>query len=440
HAASIARIREAAKYHVNPIAIALDTKGPEIRTGLLAGKKEVILTSGKSIRLSTDKGVEKSGTSTILYVDYENLPRVVEKGSRIFIDDGLISLLVEEVNENSVMCEVENGGVLGNRKGVNLPGIAVDLPVVTEKDKADLLFGVEQEVDMIFASFIRNANGIHEIRKVLGEKGKNIKIIAKIESDEGVMNSDEIVAAADGVMVARGDLGIEIAPEKVFLAQKMLIAKCNLAGKPVICATQMLESMISKPRPTRAECSDVANAVLDGADCVMLSGETAKGDFPNEALCMMHSICKEAEVAFYYTRYYEEIMFNTRKPTDMTHTTAIGAVSAAVSCKASAIVLITTTGSTAALCSRYRPPVPVISVSRNAQVARQLHLYRSVFPLYWSKPRLENWKEDIEQRIQYGVQAGKDRGFIKAGDMIVLVTGWRQGAGYTNTIQVIVAS
>ncbi|KIH64492.1 pyruvate kinase [Ancylostoma duodenale] len=460
HAETIAKIREAAKDHVDPVAIALDTKGPEIRTGLLTGGKEVTLEQGKSIRLSTDESIKTSGTSTCIYVDYKNLPHVVKKGTRIFIDDGLISLLVEEVSEDSVMCEVENGGVLGNRKGVNLPGTIVDLPVVTEKDKLDLRFGVEQNVDMIFASFIRNARGIHEIRRVLGEEGKKIKIIAKIECEEGVTNADEIVEAADGVMVARGDLGIEIPPEKVFLAQKMLIAKCNLAGKAVICATQMLESMITKPRPTRAESgqlakeflkltdatyfkkksSDVANAVLDGADCVMLSGETAKGGYPVEALLMMHSICKEAEIAFYYTKYYEEIMFNTKKPTDMTHTTAIAAVSAAVSCKASAIVLITTTGSTAALCSRYRPPVPVISISRDDRVARQLHLYRSVFPLHWSKPRLDDWKEDVEQRIEYGVAAGKKRGVIKPGDMLIVVTGWHQGAGFTNTIRVVVAS
>ncbi|KAK6751131.1 hypothetical protein RB195_002853 [Necator americanus] len=440
HAKTISLIREAAKDNIDPVAIALDTKGPEIRTGLLAGGKEVALQQGKSIRLSTDRKLENSGTCTCLYVDYQNLPRVVKKGSRIFIDDGLISLIVEETTEDSVICEVENGGVLGNRKGVNLPGTVVDLPAVTEKDKSDLEFGVEQNVDMIFASFMRSARGIHEIRRVLGERGEKIKIIAKIESEEGVENADEIVEAADGVMVARGDLGIEIPPEKVFLAQKMLVAKCNLAGKAVICATQMLESMIKKPRPTRAECSDVANAVLDGVDCVMLSGETAKGDYPVEALLMMHSICKEAEIAFYYTKYYEEIMFNTKRPTDRTHTTAIAAVSAAVSCMASAIVLITTTGSTAALCSRYRPPVPVISISRDDRVARQLHLYRSVFPLHWAKPRLEDWKEDVELRIEYGINAGKKRGIIKAGDMIIVVTGWHIGAGFTNTIRVVVAS
>jgi len=309
---------------------------------------------------------------------------------------------------------------------------------VSEKDIKDLTFGVEQDVDMVFASFIRNADGVRAIRKVLGEKGKHILIISKIENQEGVDNADEIIAASDGIMVARGDLGIEIPAEKVFLAQKMLIAKCNIAGKPVICATQMLESMVSKPRPTRAEGSDVANAVLDGADCVMLSGETAKGEYPVETLKIMHYICKEAETAMFYSKFVEELMKITPKPTDNVQTIAIAATSAAVSCRASAIILLTTTGRSAHLCSRYKPPVPIIAVSRHERIARQLHLYRGVFPLHYPKQEREaDWSTDVDNRLNYALSIGKERGFIHSGDFIVVITGWKQGAGFTNTVRLI---
>uniref|UniRef100_A0A914ZPF7 Pyruvate kinase n=1 Tax=Parascaris univalens TaxID=6257 RepID=A0A914ZPF7_PARUN len=431
HAETIANVREAALSFSDPrvVAIALDTKGPEIRTGLLkgGGSAEVELVKGASIRLTTDRSFENSGTAINLFVDYPNITKVLSPGHRVYIDDGLISLIVDEIASDAIVCTVENGGMLGSRKGINLPGTVVDLPAVSDKDLKDLQFGVEQEVDIIFASFVRNAEGIRTIRKVLGEKGRNIKIIAKIENQEGVDNADEIIAESDGVMVARGDLGIEIAPEKVFLAQKMLIAKCNLAGKPVICATQMLESMVKKPRPTRAEGSDVANAVLDGADCVMLSGETAKGDYPVEALKIMHQICKEAEAATYHTKFFEELLRATPKPTDTAHTIAIAATSAAVSCHASAILLVTTTGRSAGLLSRYRPPMPVFSISRDAFVARQLHLWRGVFPLHYKAERDMDWPTDVDNRINYGIAVGKDRGFIHKGDLLVIITGWRKG-------------
>ncbi|VDK47825.1 unnamed protein product [Anisakis simplex] len=457
HAETIANVREAALSFSDPrvVAIALDTKGPEIRTGLLKGgpSAEVELTKGASIRLTTDQKVENSGTAFNLYVDYKNITKVLSPGSRIFIDDGLISLIVDEIANDACICTVENGGMLGSRKGVNLPGTPVDLPAVSDKDLKDLQFGVEQGVDIIFASFIRNADGVRTIRKVLGKKGENIKIIAKIESQEGVENADEIIAESDGVMVARGDLGIEIPAEKVFLAQKMLIAKCNLAGKPVICATQMLESMVKKPRPTRAEgggghvlstymtceCSDVANAVLDGADCVMLSGETAKGDYPVEALKIMHQICKEAEAAMYHTKFFEELLRVTPKPTDTAHTIAIAATSAAVSCHASAILLVTTTGRSAGLLSRYRPPIPIFSISRDDFVSRQLHLWRGVFPLHYKADRDLDWPTDVDNRINYGISVGKDRGFIHKGDTLVVITGWRKGAGHTNTLRIIIS-
>lgn len=443
HAGTIANVREAADSFSDKrvIGIALDTKGPEIRTGLLAGgaSAEIELVKGASIRLTTDPHFAESGTAINLFVDYKNISKVLEVGSRVYIDDGLISLIVEECQPDAVVCQVENGGMLGSRKGVNLPGTIVDLPAVSEKDCKDLQFGVEQNVDIIFASFIRNAEGIRTIRKVLGEKGKKIKIIAKIENQEGVDNADEIIAESDGVMVARGDLGIEIPAEKVFLAQKMLISKCNRAGKPVICATQMLESMVHKPRPTRAEGSDVANAVLDGADCVMLSGETAKGDYPIDALKIMHYICKEAEAAVYHRRLFDELLLNTPKPTDMSHTIAIAATSAAASCHASAILLITTTGRSAIQCSRYKPAVPILTISRDVAVCRQLHLYRGVFPVHYPAERAADWPTDVDNRINHAINIGKDRGFIHRGDFLIVVTGWRQGAGATNTLRIITA-
>nr|CDJ96732.1 Pyruvate kinase domain containing protein [Haemonchus contortus] len=444
HAETIANIREACESfsEVRQIGIALDTKGPEIRTGILVGgpSAEVELMKGGSIFITTSDRFKESSTAVNLYVDYKNIAKVVKEGSRVYVDDGLISLIVEEIREGGIVCTVENGGMLGSRKGVNLPGTIVDLPAVSDKDIQDLKFGLEQGVDIIFASFIRNAEGVRTIRKIMGEKGKDIKIIAKIENQEGMDNADEIIEESDGIMVARGDLGIEIPVEKVFLAQKMLIAKCNKAGKPVICATQMLESMVKKPRPTRAEGSDVANAVLDGADCVMLSGETAKGDYPVEALKIMHFICKEAEAATYHRKFFEELLVNTPRPTDMTQTIAIAATSAAASCNASAILLITTTGRSALCCSRYKSPVPVLTISRSASVCRQLHLYRGIFPIHYDKPRCADWPTDVDNRINHGIEIGKDRGFIHRGDFLVVITGWRQGAGFTNTLRIVTAS
>ncbi|XP_033932851.1 pyruvate kinase PKM isoform X2 [Pseudochaenichthys georgianus] len=448
HAQTIKNIREACEsfepgsIQYRPIGIALDTKGPEIRTGLIkgSGEAEVELKKGNMLKITLDDAYADNCSEEVLWLDYKNITEVVNIGSRIYIDDGLVSLQVKEIGSDFLMCEIENGGTIGSKKGVNLPGAAVDLPAVSEKDIQDLQFGLEHGVDMVFASFIRKAADVEAVRAVLGEKGKDIKIISKLENHEGVRRFDEIMDASDGIMVARGDLGIEIPTEKVFLAQKMMIGRCNRAGKPITCATQMLESMIKKPRPTRAEGSDVANAVLDGADCIMLSGETAKGDYPLEAVQTQHKIAREAEAATFHRRLFEELRRSSKLTRDPSEAVAVGAVESSFKCCASALIVLTKTGRSAHLISRYRPRAPIIAVTRNAQTARQAHLYRGIFPVLYTNPSHDVWAEDVDLRVNFAMDMGKARGFFKEGDVVIVLTGWRPGSGYTNTMRVVLVA
>lgn len=410
------------------VAIALDTKGPEIRTGLLAtnnndGSGEIELIKGKDILVTTNEEFSTKCSANTLYLDYPNINKVVKPGNRIFVDDGLIELKIKESTDKGLLCEIVNGGKLGSRKGVNLPGVPVDLPAISDKDKKDLLFGLENRVDMVFASFIRDADGVMQIKKLLGDRGKDILIISKIENHQGVMNIDEIIKVSDGIMVARGDLGIEIPAEKVFAAMKMMVAKCRFAGKPVICATQMLESMTTKPRPTRAEVSDVANAVLDGSDCVMLSGETAKGDYPFESVTMMHKICLEAEDAMFTTRLNNEILDCKSQSVNSREAVAISAVAASYKLKAKAIIVVSKTGELARLVSKYVPRCPIVLVSRNAQVLRQCHLWRGLVPLM---------HQQNDGRTKAGIAFIKNREMASVGEIAVVIDG-----NTTNTMQVV---
>uniref|UniRef100_A0A5F9DJ33 Pyruvate kinase n=1 Tax=Oryctolagus cuniculus TaxID=9986 RepID=A0A5F9DJ33_RABIT len=363
--------------------------------------RSVELKKGATLKITLDNAYMEKCDENILWLDYKNICKVVDVGSKVYVDDGLISLQVKQKGPDFLVTEVENGGFLGSKKGVNLPA-AVDLPAVSEKDIQDLKFGVEQD-DMVFASFI----------------------------------FDEILEASDGIMVARGDLGIEIPAEKVFLAQKMIIGRCNRAGKPVICATQMLESMIKKPRPTRAEGSDVANAVLDGADCIMLSGETAKGDYPLEAVRMQHLIAREAEAAIYHLQLFEELRRLAPITSDPTEAAAVGAVEASFKCCSGAIIVLTKSGRSAHQVARYRPRAPIIAVTRNHQTARQAHLYRGIFPVVCKDPVQEAWAEDVDLRVNLAMNVGKARGFFKKGDVVIVLTGWRPGSGFTNTMRVV---
>ncbi|XP_063912465.1 pyruvate kinase-like [Zophobas morio] len=445
HAQSIQNIRTAANNYSTrlglefPMAIAVDVKGPEIRIGYFEGgiDAEVELRNGEQIKLTTDKAYFEKGSASVMYIDYDNIQKVVQVGNRIYIDSGVISLICTNIQGSVLTCTIEHGGTLGGCKGVNLPGVAIDLPVVSLKDKEDLRFGVEQNIDIIFASYIREAAALTELRDVLGHNGRRIKIIAKIENQQGVENIDEIIKASDGIMIGRSDLGIELPVEKLFLAQKSIIAKCNTFGKPVICANQLLHSMTKKPRPTRAECTDVANAVLDGADCVMLSIETAKGEYPVETIQTMAKICKEAESAFWQREFFHELSSKVIPPLEPAHAIAIAAVETAAKCLAAAIIVITSSGRSAFLLSKYRPHCPILAITRYAQTARQANLHRGILPLIYTVERQEDWTKDTEFRISFGVSFGKWKGFIRAGDPVVVISGSRKGSGNTDTLRVL---
>ncbi|KAG5364607.1 Pyruvate kinase [Yarrowia sp. E02] len=442
HQSVIENARESEQqFQGRPLAIALDTKGPEIRTGVTKDDKDWDVKAGHVMLFSTNPKYKDACDDQVMYIDYANIVKQIDIGKIIFVDDGVLSFKVlEKVDAETLKVETLNNGKISSRKGVNLPGTDVDLPALSEKDKADLKFGVEQGVDIIFASFVRTANDVQAIRDVLGEKGKGIQVISKIENQQGVNNFDEILKETDGVMVARGDLGIEIPAPQVFIAQKQLIAKCNLAGKPVICATQMLDSMTYNPRPTRAEVSDVGNAVLDGADCVMLSGETAKGTYPIESVKMMHETCLVAEKAIAYAPLFNEMRTLTVRPTETVETIAISAVSASFEQQARAIIVLSTSGTSARLCSKYRPNCPILMVTRNAQAARFSHLYRGVYPFIYQKARASNpaeWQHDVEERLKWGMDEAVALGILNKGDVVVAIQGWTGGLGHTNTLRVL---
>ncbi|KAK0478254.1 pyruvate kinase [Armillaria novae-zelandiae] len=413
-----------------PVAIALDTViSPSIHSNVT----QIAVSAGHEFIVSTDDRYNEICDDKVMWVDYKNLPKVTAPGKLIYVDDGILSLLVTSIDGTNVHVRTLNNGTLSSRKGVNLPKTAVDLPALSEKDKADLKFGVKNGVDMIFASFIRRADDVRHIREVLGPDGANIKIIVKIENEQGVANFDEILKETDGVMVARGDLGIEIPASQVFLAQKMMIAKCNIAGKPVIVATQMLESMTYNPRPTRAEVSDVANAVLDGADCVMLSGETAKGSYPIQSVLMMAETCLLAEAAICYPPLYDDLRTIQPRPTHTAETVAIAAVAAADEQGASALLVLSTSGETARLISKYRPRVPILTVTRNQQTSRQIHLHRGCYPFWYPEPRGiqdHQWQTDVDNRIRFGLRNALALKIITPGSAV-------GGLGHTNTLRII---
>lgn len=396
-----------------PVAILLDTKGPEIRTGLLEGGKKVTLKEGSEFILYTE---EMTGNAAGCCVTYPGLAKDVKAGDRILIDDGLIELKVKQIKSGNIVCHVENGGELGERKGVNVPNVKVKLPAVTEKDIDDILFGIQQDIDFIAASFIRSAKGVKEIRKILKENhAEHISIIAKIENAEGVENIDEIIEASDGIMVARGDLGVEIPAQEVPHIQKMIIKKCNERYVPVITATQMLDSMIRNPRPTRAEVADVANAIYDGTDAVMLSGETAAGKYPIEALKMMNEIAENTEQYVDYEKYiHHRTMYEQSK---ISSAIGIASVRTARNIGAACIVTPTMSGKTARLISNFRPSMPIYAVTPNEMVQHKMQLYWGVIPL---KGYIKDTTENI---IVNAIETIKRKRLVRKGQTVVITAG-----------------
>ena len=410
-----------------PIAIMLDTKGPEIRLGDFS-EGTIELEQDDIFTLTTR---DILGDKDIVSISYKGLPKDVEVGGRILIDDGLVELKVLDIiNYTDIKCIAINKGILKNHKGLNVPNVMINLPAVTEKDVDDIIFGIQNEIDFIAVSFVRTADDVNVIRRILEDNGgQHIEIISKIESQQGVDNIDEILQISDGIMVARGDLGVEVQTDEIPIIQKMLIKKCNIAGKPVITATQMLDSMMRNPRPTRAEVTDVANAILDGSSAIMLSGETAAGSYPVEAVKMMHKIAVTTEESL----DYPELLKLRTALSQLSTTNAIGKATCttAQDLEATAIITATSSGHTSKAISKFRPKAPIIAVTTTEAVRRKLALEWGVYPIL--SPQSYSTDDVIENSIDAAIK----KGYVKEGDMVIITAGLPVGlSGTTNLIKV----
>ena len=420
HKGRLKILKEVRKELNLPIATLLDTKGPEIRTGLLKDGNKITLKEGQTYTLTTREIV---GDETIGHINYDGLNNDVSVGNRILIDDGLIELEVVSVDDTEIICTVLNGGELGEKKGVNVPNVKINLPALTEKDKDDILFGIDHGYDFIAASFVRTADAIREIREILNEYHSDMQIIAKIENAEGIENLDEIISVSDGIMVARGDMGVEIPLQDVPHIQKTIIRKCNAACKPVITATQMLDSMIRNPRPTRAESTDVANAVYDGTDVVMLSGETAMGKYPLEALKTMVQICISAEEHLDSKQYSKRIVDKENR-SSISNAVSYSCVSTAYQIGAKLIVAPSITGFTTRQLSKWRPSVPIIGLSPSSTAVRQMQLYWGVLPIKAER------SESTDELIDNSLALLKERGIAESDDVVIIAAGTAHASRY----------
>lgn len=410
-----------------PVAMLLDTKGPEIRLGQFENGG-IELNSNEKFVLTTEELV---GTKDKVSITYKNLPQVVKRGDRILIDDGLVELTVTDCTDTKIICMVMNGGIIKDKKGINVPGVKLDMPYLSNKDVEDILFAIEHDFDYVAASFARTAADIISIRKLLEENGgQDIQIIAKIENGEGVENIDEILMASDGIMVARGDMGVEIDYNELPRIQKLLIKKAMIHGKKSITATQMLDSMITKPRPTRAEINDVANAIYDGTSAIMLSGETSIGRYPIESVKTMAKIAKSTESAIHYKKRFHQ-MEMTESISNVTNAISHATCTTAHDLDAAAIITLTVTGITARMISKFRPACPIIGCSTSEKVCRQLAMSWGVTPVLFEE------KQTSDELFEHAVERAVELGLVKCGDLVVLTAGLPIGIpGMTNILKV----
>ena len=413
-AGRLKRIRQASSESGIPVALMLDTKGPEIRTGKVKNDGEIELHTGDEIALTTE---QIEGNSRRLSINYSHLPQDVQTGTHIFIADGVIDLEVMRIDGTEVHCVVRHGGHFGSKKNVNIPGVKVTLPAITEKDKQDILFAIRHEMDFIAASFIRSPQEVEEIRELLKEHDSAIHIIAKIEDQQGIDNIDDIIRVSNGIMIARGDLGVQLSTEQIPLAQKRIIEKCIQQNKPVITATQMLDSMIHNPNPTRAELTDVANAIFDGADAVMLSGETANGRYPLRSVETMNRIAMAVEQSPEYLQRNRRFFDPNKTSSDIGHAIAKAAYIVAKEIEASAIVTPTLRGNSPRTLSNYRPEQNIIAVTTSQVAYRQLMLNWGVFPI------CTELVHESEMMLQNALRLAMQHGFIKKPDRVVTAAG-----------------
>ena len=424
HRRKFERIRKLRDELDIPVATMLDTKGPEIRLKDFKNGKEM-LEAGQTFTLTAR---EIEGTKDEVSITYKDLTKDCKSGMTILLDDGLIELYVEKVTDTDIVCTVVNGGPVSDKKGVNVPGAELSMPYLSEQDRSDIIFGCEQGFDFVAASFVRTKEDVQDIRDILKEKNSPMKIIAKIESTQGINNIEEILAAADGIMVARGDMGVEVPFEEVPVVQKKLIKMAEAAGKYVITATQMLDSMIHHPRPTRAEATDVANAIYDGTTAIMLSGETAAGDYPVEALKTMSRIAERTEADIDYVGRLKKRDY---APSDDTTAISHATCSIAAEVNADAIVTVTMSGFTASMVSMYKPNCPVIACTINPIVCRQANLMFGVVPLHIRQ------EDTADELFREALSAARNAGLLKSGDKVVLTAGVPLGIpGRTNMIRV----